>query len=92
VNIRDNPIYAAAGQPKANQSGVVAPIATRVYNRFYVGDNNGPEHRLRARAAPLRRLSVQLVRSGEQSLGHDTGTLAEGAIRKARAARLPRRT
>jgi hypothetical protein len=41
VNIRDNPIYAPAGQPKANQSGTVAPIATRVYNRFYVGDANG---------------------------------------------------
>jgi hypothetical protein len=41
VNITDNPIYAPAGQPKGNQSGVVAPGATRTYVHFYVGDNNG---------------------------------------------------
>ena len=41
VNLNDNPIYAPAGQPKGNQSGTVAPLATRPYFHFYVGDNNG---------------------------------------------------
>ncbi len=41
VNITDNPIYAPAGLPKGNQSGVVAPGATRTYVKFYVGDNQG---------------------------------------------------
>ena len=41
VNVLDNPIYAPAGQPKANQSGTVAPISTRPYYHFYVGDNQG---------------------------------------------------
>ena len=45
VNISDNPIYAPAGLPKANQSVsgpfVVAPLASRPYYHFYVGDNNG---------------------------------------------------
>ncbi len=50
VNINDNPVYAPAGQPKANQGvgGVapgpifpIAPISTRGYYHFYVGDNNG---------------------------------------------------
>ncbi|HWA08574.1 MAG TPA: TonB-dependent receptor plug domain-containing protein [Opitutaceae bacterium] len=41
VDITDNPIYAPAGQPKGNQSGVVAPGATRGYFHFYVGDNKG---------------------------------------------------
>ncbi len=40
VNITDNPIYAPAGVPKGNQSGTVAPLATRPYFHFYVGDNN----------------------------------------------------
>ena len=48
--ISDNPIYAPAGQPKANQSisGIapnpvfpVAQIATRGYFHFYAGDNQG---------------------------------------------------
>ena len=41
VMISDNPIYAPAGQPKGNQSGQAAPVATRPYYRFYVGDNLG---------------------------------------------------
>mgnify|MGYP001553585485 CR=1 FL=1 len=45
VNILDNAVYAPAGQPKANQSVsgpfVVAPLATRGYFHFVVGDNNG---------------------------------------------------
>ncbi len=40
VNIADNPFYAPAGVPKGNQSGTVAPLATRPYFHFYVGDNN----------------------------------------------------
>ena len=39
VNIADNPFYAPAGVPKGNQSGTVAPLATRPYFHFYVGDN-----------------------------------------------------
>lgn len=41
ANLNDNPVYIAPGQPKANQSGVVAPTATRGYYHFYVGDANG---------------------------------------------------
>ena len=41
VMISDNPIYAPAGQPKGNQSGTAAPLATRGYYHFYVGDNQG---------------------------------------------------
>jgi hypothetical protein len=41
ANIVDNPVYAPAGQPKANQGGVTSPISTRGYYHFYVGDNNG---------------------------------------------------
>lgn len=39
--ISDNPIYAPAGVPKANQSGTVARLATRGYYHFYAGDNQG---------------------------------------------------
>jgi hypothetical protein len=43
--ISDNPIYAPAGQPKANQSASpgfpVAALATRGYYHFYAGDNQG---------------------------------------------------
>ena len=39
--ISDNPIYAPAGVPKANQSGTVARLATRGYYHFYAGDNIG---------------------------------------------------
>jgi outer membrane receptor for ferric coprogen and ferric-rhodotorulic acid len=41
VMINDNPIYAPAGQPKGNQSGTTAPLATRGYYHFLVGDNQG---------------------------------------------------
>jgi hypothetical protein len=41
VMISDNPIYAPAGRPKGNQSGTTAPLATRGYYHFYVGDNQG---------------------------------------------------
>lgn len=47
VNTIDNPIYAPAGQSKGNQSapppgfGLTAPLATRPYFHFYVGDNQG---------------------------------------------------
>lgn len=41
VMVNDNPVYAPAGQPKGNQSGTAAPIATRPYYHFYVGDNKG---------------------------------------------------
>ena len=45
VMLSDNPIYAPAGQPKGNQSSTngfgVAPLATRGYYHFYVGDNQG---------------------------------------------------
>ena len=41
----DNPIYAVAGRPKGNQSASpgfpVAPLATRGYYHFLVGDNQG---------------------------------------------------
>lgn len=40
VNIADNPFFAPAGVPKGNQSGTVAPLATRPYFHFYVGDSN----------------------------------------------------
>ncbi len=41
VMISDHPIYAPAGRPKGNQSGTTAPLATRGYYHFYVGDNQG---------------------------------------------------
>ena len=41
ANLNDNPVYIAPGQPKANQSGVLSPTATRGYYHFYVGDANG---------------------------------------------------
>lgn len=41
VMVSDHPLYAPAGQPKGNQSGTVAPLATRGYYHFYVGDNQG---------------------------------------------------
>ena len=41
VMTSDSPIYAPAGQPKGNQSGTAAPLATRGYYHFYVGDNQG---------------------------------------------------
>src|SRR5581483_5601680 len=41
VIVSDNPNFAPAGVPKGNQSGTVAPIWTRPYFHFYVGDNNG---------------------------------------------------
>ncbi|HVS51086.1 MAG TPA: TonB-dependent receptor plug domain-containing protein [Opitutaceae bacterium] len=41
VNITDNPIYAPAGSPKANQSGVVGPAILRGMFDYYVGDSNG---------------------------------------------------
>jgi hypothetical protein len=41
----DNPIYAPAGQTKANQAATngfqPSPTATRTYDHFYVGDNSG---------------------------------------------------
>jgi len=37
----DSPIYAPAGQPKGNQSNPAAPLATRGYYHFYVGDAQG---------------------------------------------------
>lgn len=41
VNVLDNPLYAPAGQPKANQIGIAGPPATRGYYHYYVGDNQG---------------------------------------------------
>lgn len=45
VNVVDNPLYAPAGVPKANQSTTngfgVAPLATRPYFHFYAGDDSG---------------------------------------------------
>jgi hypothetical protein len=41
VMISDHPVYAPAGQPKGNQSAPAAPLATRGYYHFYVGDNRG---------------------------------------------------
>jgi hypothetical protein len=41
VNITDSPIYAPAGLPKANQSGVVGPAVLRGMFNYYVGDNVG---------------------------------------------------
>jgi hypothetical protein len=41
VMLNDSPIFAPAGQPKGNQSGTAAPLATRGYYHFYVGDNQG---------------------------------------------------
>ena len=37
----DNPNFAPAGVPKGNQSGTVAPIWTRPYFHFYLGDKSG---------------------------------------------------
>lgn len=43
--ISDHPVYAPAGQPKANQAQtgtfVVGPAAARGYYHYYVGDNQG---------------------------------------------------
>lgn len=85
VNIRDNPIYAPAGQPKANQSGVVAPIATRVYNRFYVGDANGQN--IDYAPAPIRYgdYPFSWFNPVTNQWVTDTGTLAEGAIQEGSA-------
>jgi hypothetical protein len=41
VMTSDHPLYAPPGQPKGNQTGIVAPAATRLYYHFYVGDNQG---------------------------------------------------
>jgi outer membrane receptor for ferric coprogen and ferric-rhodotorulic acid len=41
VMTNDNPIYAPAGRPKGNQSGTTAPLSTRGYYHFLVGDNQG---------------------------------------------------
>ena len=41
VMTSDHPVYAPAGQPKGNQSNPAAPLATRGYYHFYVGDNQG---------------------------------------------------
>ena len=41
VMTNDNAIYAPAGRPKGNQSNPTAPLATRGYYHFLVGDNQG---------------------------------------------------
>jgi hypothetical protein len=41
VMISDHPLYAPAGQPKANRQPPAAPAATRTTYRFYVGDADG---------------------------------------------------
>jgi hypothetical protein len=39
--ISDHPVYAPAGQPKANNIAPLGPRAAGVYYRYYVGDNQG---------------------------------------------------
>jgi hypothetical protein len=85
VNIRDNPIYAPAGQPKANQSGTAAPLATRIYNRFYVGDNQGQN--IDYAPSPIRygEYPFSWFNPLTNQWVTDTGLLAESAIQEGSA-------
>jgi len=88
VNIRDNPIYAPAGQSKGNQSappagfGSTAPIATRGYFRFYVGDTNGQN--VDYAPGPIRYGDYPFSWFNPQTNQWvtDTATLAEAAIQE----------
>jgi hypothetical protein len=86
VNLRDHPIYAPAGLPKGNQSGTnAAQTASRVYNRFYVGDNNGQN--IDYAPSPIRYgdYPFSWFNPATNQWVTDTGTLGEGAIQEGSA-------
>jgi hypothetical protein len=80
VNIADNPIYAPAGQPKGNQSGVVSPLATRGYYHFYVGDSNGQNVDYAPGAYKLGQYTFNWLNAQTNQWVADQATLGEAAI------------
>lgn len=88
ANLTDNAVYAPAGQPKGNQSStngfVVAPLATRGYYHFYVGDNVGQNIDYAPTAIAYGNYNFNwfnpLANSGAGAWVADSATLGEAGI------------
>jgi hypothetical protein len=82
VNIRDNPIYAPAGQPKGNQTGIVGPLSTRAYFRYYVGDKQGQNVDYSPSPFAYGDYTFRWYNPQTSQWVNDPATLAEGAIQE----------
>jgi hypothetical protein len=85
VNITDNPIYAPAGSPKANQSGVVGPAVLRGMFNYYVGDSNGQNVDYAPTAFKYGTYNFNWFNPQTGKWVADSSTLAESAIQEGSA-------
>ena len=86
VNINDSPIYAPAGQPKANANAPAAPLATRPYVHFYVGDNNGQNVDYGPTALQSGPTTFSWFNPLSQQWINDPATLADAAMQDGNSA------
>ena len=81
----DNPFFAPAGVPKGNQSGTVAPIWTRPYFHYYVGDNNGQNVDYAPAAFKQGQYSYSWLNPATNQWTADNVTLGESGIQEGSA-------